>query len=185
VIGLPAALLLGTILFLLLVFLATRGSEEIRGLSSRSNVPLFDDEAGLDPCPPEFVARIFSADDWQFVSKTGSPQLEKLYRRERKLVALAWVHQTSAAIRRIMREHTEATRQSQDLHLTTETKLVLLYAELMFLCGMLFLAIRFAGPQRVYGLAVYADGLSQRLAQAQHDFKTVTTGREFHGAESS
>jgi hypothetical protein len=184
VISLPAALL-GALLLLLLVFLAKRESEEILDYSSRSNVLLFDDEAGRDPCPPEFVARIFSADDWRFVSKTGSPQLAKLYRRERKLVALTWVHQTSTVIRRIMREHTEATRQSQDLHLITETKLVLLYGELMFLCGMLFLAIQSAGPQRVYGLAVYADRLSQRLAQAQHDFKTVTTGREFHGAESS
>jgi hypothetical protein len=185
VIGIPAALLLGTILMLLLLFLAARGSVGARELSSRSDVPLLDDDAQLDPCPSEIVARIFSSEDWEFVSETKSQQLEKLFRRERKLVALAWVHQTSTAIRRIMREHTQATRQSQDLHFATETKLVLLYAELMFLCGMLFLAIQSAGPQRVRGLAIYADTLSQRLVEAQHAFQTVTAGPKFHRASSS
>lgn len=183
-IGIPGALLLGTILLFLLLFLAARGSLGAREWS-RSDVPLLDDDTALDPCPPEIVARIFSSEDWEFVTATKSLQLEKLFRRERKRVALAWVHQTSTSIRRIMREHTQATRQSQDLHIATETKVVLLYAQLMFLCGALFLAIQSAGPQRVRGLAVYADTLSQRLADAQHALQTVTAGPKFHGASSS
>jgi hypothetical protein len=185
VIGIPMALLLGTVLLLLLLFIAARGSAAGRRTSSTSDTPLFEEEAGLDLCPAEFVTRIFCPDDWEFISDTKSRQLQRLFRRERKLVALVWVHQTSTAIRRIMREHTAATRQSHDLHFATETKLVLLYAELMFICGMLFLAIQAAGPQRVRGLAVYAGTLSGRLAQVQHDFKVVAAGREFHRAESS
>ena len=184
-IGIPTALLLGTILLLLLLFVAARGSVGAPEMSSSSDLPLLDDQAALDPCPNEFVARIFSSEDWEFVAKAKSPQLEKLFRRERKLVALLWVHQTSTAIRRIMREHTQETRRSHDLHFATETKLVLVYAELMFLCGMLFLAIQSAGPQRVRGLAVYADTLSQRLAQAQQDLQTVSTGPKLHSARSS
>lgn len=184
-IGIPTALLLGIVLLFLLLLVAVRGSSAARQFSSRSDVPLIDDEAALDPCPPEYAARIFSSEDWEFVAETKSPQLQKLFRRERKLVALAWVHQTSTVIRRIMREHTQATRRSHDLNFVTETKLVLLYAELMFLCGMLFLAIQSAGPQRVRGLAVYADTLSQRLVEAQHAFQTVTAGPKFHGAGSS
>jgi hypothetical protein len=185
VIGIPTAVLLGSALFLLLLLLAARGSAAAREISSRLDVPLLDDEAGLDPCPREFVARIFAPDDWEFVRGTKSRELQKLFRRERRLVALVWVHQTSTAIRRIMREHTEITRRSHDLRFTTETKLVLLYGELMVICGMLFLAIQSAGPQRVRGLAVYADALSQRLAQAQHDFKTVAARPELHGAGSA
>jgi hypothetical protein len=177
-------MLLGILLLLLLLLLAARGSTAARELGSAPDLPLLD-EAGLDACPAEFVARIFSSDDWEFVSGTRSRQLQGLFRRERKLVALVWVDQTSKSIRRIMREHTEATRQSHDLHFATETKLALQYAELMLICGMLFLAIQAAGPQRVRGLALYAGTLSQRLAQAQQNFKTVTTGREFHGAGSS
>jgi hypothetical protein len=183
-IGVPAALLVGAFLLLLLILMATRGSAVARE-ASRSDSALLDDEAGFNPCPPEFVSRIFSPDDWQFVSETKCPRLEKLFRRERRLVALVWVHHTSTAIRRIMREHTEAARQSHDLHFATETKIVLLYAELMLLCSILFLAIQSAGPQRLGGLAAYADSLSRRIAQTRDNFKTVTTGPEFHGAESS
>jgi len=184
-IGIPTALLLGSVLFLLLLLLATRGAAAAREISARSDVPLLEDEADLDPCPPEIATRIFSPVDWEFVTGTKSRELQKLFRRERKLVALVWVQQTSTAIRRIMREHTEATRQSHDLHFATEIKLVAMYAELMLICGMLLLAIQSAGPQRVSGLALYAQTLSQRLAQAQQDFKVVTTGREFHRAGSA
>jgi hypothetical protein len=183
VIGLPAALFSGTVLVLLLFLIAKRSADLARESSLRADTPL-DDETSADLCPHEFVTRIFSTADWEFVLKSESPQLEKLFRRERKLVALAWVRQTSTAIRRIMREHTEATRQSHDLHFSTETKLVLLYAQLMFLCGMLFLAIQSAGPQRVRGLAVYADALSQRLAHARQDLKAATAGPELHGVRS-
>jgi hypothetical protein len=184
-IGIATALSIGSVLFLLLLLLATRGSAAAREASSRSDLLLLDGETELDLCPPEYVAKIFSRDDWEFISSAKSPQLEKLFRRERKLVALVWVHQTSTAIRRIMREHTTATRQSRDLHFATETKIVLLYAELMLLCGMLFLAIQSAGPLRLRGLAVYADGLSQRLAQTQQGFKGITARADLHGAESS
>jgi hypothetical protein len=185
VIGIPTAVLLGSVLFLLLLLLATRSAAAAREISSRSDVPLFDDEAALDPCPPEFVTRIFSPVDWEFVTGTNSRQLQKLFRRERKLVALVWVQQTSTAIRNIMREHTEVTRRSHDLHSATEIKLLAMYAELMLICGMLLLAIRAAGPERVGGLAVYTQTLSQRLAQAQQDFQVVTRDRPFYRAGSA
>jgi hypothetical protein len=185
VIGIPTALLLGVVLVLFLILLAIRGNVAERESSLGSGVPRLDDENSLDLCPPQFVARIFSSEDWEFVAATQSPQLEKLLSSERKLVALAWVQQTSSAIRGIMREHTRAARQSHDLHFATEAKLVLLYARLMLLCGILFLAIQSAGPQRVRGLAVYADALSQRLAQAQQNLNIVTAGRELHGANPS
>jgi hypothetical protein len=184
VIGVPAALLIGIVLLLSLLFWAMRNTAGDRELSARSDVGL-EDGAELAPCPPEFVARIFESGDWKFVSNTKSLQLERLFRRERKLVALLWVQQTSSGIARIMREHKEASRESRDLNFATETKLVFLYAELKLICGLLSLAIRSAGPLRVRGLAVYADSLSQRLAQAQQDFRTATTGREYHGAGSS
>jgi hypothetical protein len=185
VIGIPTAVLLGSVLLVLLLLLAARGSAAAREIASSSDVSLLDDEGGFDPCPPEFVTRIFAPDDWEFVRDAKSRELQRLFRRERKQVALVWVHQTSMAIRRIMREHTEITRQSRDLHFATEAKLVLLYGELMLICRMLFLAIQSAGPERVGGLAVYADTLSQRLARAQQDLKVVTTSQEFHGASSS
>lgn len=184
-IGVPTALLIGTILLLALLFLATRGSAVAGSLSAKSDVSLLEDAGELAPCPPEFVARIFDSADWRFVARANSPQLESLFRRERKLVALLWVQQTSAAIQHIMRQHKEASRQSDDLNFSTETKIILLYSQLLLICGLLSVAIQASGPQHVRGLAVYADTLSHRLAEVEQGFRIATTGRQLHNAGSS
>jgi hypothetical protein len=179
-IGGPGAFVVGGLLLFLLLLLGTRGVSAARGWSSKSDLPLHDDPAEVAPCPPEFVFKIFSRADWEFASATKSPKIEKLFRRERKAVALLWVRQTSAAIQRVMREHAEAARGSGDLEFTTEVKLVLQYGELMLLCGVLFLAIQSAGPLWVRGVALYADSLSRRIAEVQQAFAGAATPREIH-----
>jgi hypothetical protein len=179
-IGVPGALMIALLLFLFLLLLATRGMSSARELSSRLDVPLHDDPAELAPCPPEFVPKIFSRDDWEFVSAAKSPHLERLFRRERKAVALLWVQQTSRAIQLVMREHAAAARQSDDLEFTTEAQLFLQYVQLMFVCGILFAVIQSTGPLWLRGLALHADSLSQRIAQAQLAFRGATAPRELH-----
>ena len=107
-----------------LALLATRGSSVESELAFRTDVPPYDEMTG-DPslCPPEFAARIFSTADWTFVSGEKSPEVLRLFRHERRVVALVWVHQTKTAIHRIMREHKLASSQSHDLNVATEAKL--------------------------------------------------------------
>jgi hypothetical protein len=183
-IGVHGALSIGFLLLLFLLLVAARGVSAARELSSRSNLPLFDDGAELAPCSPKFVSRIFSRDDCEFVSGMKSQQLQQLFHRERKVVALLWVQQTSAAIRRTMREHARVARGSDDLEFATEVKLALLYLELMLLCGVLFVAIQSAGPLWLGQLAGYLQTHSQRLAQAQQSFKTAAAPRELQDAGS-
>jgi hypothetical protein len=166
-IGVPIAMLIAFVLLALLLLVGARGIFAARELSSRSDVPFTEDGTELSLCPPEFVSRIFSIDDSKFVSATKSPQLRQLFRRERRAVALLWVQQTSAAIQRIMHEHLQLARVSHDLEFATEVQLFLLYAELMLICGLLFVAIQSAGPASLRSLAIYADAHSQRLAQVQ------------------
>lgn len=184
-IGGLGALIVGGLLLILLLLLGTRGVSAARGLSSIADLPLHEDAAEVAPCPPEFALKIFSRTDWEFASATKSPKIEELFRSERKAVALLWVRQTSAAIQRIMREHAETARRSADLEFTTEVKLALLYGELMLLCGALFLAIQSAGPLWVRGVALYADSLSQRIAEVQQAFSAATAGREIRSTGPS
>jgi hypothetical protein len=182
-IGVSGALLVAVPLLGLLLLLWARGVSAARGLYSRSDVPLHEDAAELGPCPPEFVPKIFSRADWEFVSETKSPRLERLFRQERKAVALLWIQQTSAAIQHIMREHAQAARGNDDLEFATEAKLVLQYAQLMFICGILFVVIQSAGPLWLRGLALYADALSQRIAQAQLALRAATASGDLRSME--
>jgi len=183
VISIPIAILICSVVMLSLALLATRGASVKRELAFRTDVPLYDETSG-DPslCPPEFAARIFSPADWTFVSNEKSRDVARLFQHERRVVALVWVHQTKTAIRRIMREHTRVTRQSQDLHLATEARLVFHYVQLVAICDLLILAIQSTGPARVGSLATYAASLSQRFADAQHALAITTAARDLSNA---
>ena len=127
----------------------------------------------LETCPAEYVSKIFSRDDWEFVAAMKSPSLERLFLAERKSLALLWVQQTSAGIQKIMRQHAELSRRSADLDFATEMKLFFRYAELRMICGILVLSIELAGPLWLRGLALHASKLSQRIEQAQEAFHTA------------
>jgi hypothetical protein len=156
-------------LLLLILLVAT-----LRLLASRSlqEPPLARGEEDItEPCPAEFVSRIFSRDDWEFVRGIKCGSIERLFSRERKRVALSWVRQTSAMIRRVMRGHAEAARQSRNLEVSVEISILTQYVALMSLCALLSLAIQIAGPLWLRGLAQFAQRLSLRVAKAQESFQ--------------
>jgi hypothetical protein len=179
VISVTLAILICSVVMLSLALLVMRGSSVRSELSFRTDLPLYDETMGdLSLCPPEFAARIFSPADWTFVSRERSREIVRLFQHERRVVALVWVHQTRTTIHRIMREHTRVTRQSPDLHLATEAKLLAHYFQLVAICDLLILAIQSAGPARVGSLATYAASLSQRFADAQHALAITTAARD-------
>ena len=165
-IGVSAAFLVA-ILLLCLILVWMRANLGLRDEFSHQEALRARESEGLEACPQEFVSRVFEGDDLKFVLGFASPQLQKFFRHERNAVALLWVQQTSAAIRRIMQHHLETSRRSKDLHVATEAKIFAQYAQLRFLCGILFVSIELVGPQRLRGMALYAQELTQQLGQAQ------------------
>ncbi|MGB2635905.1 MAG: hypothetical protein WAM58_18390 [Candidatus Acidiferrum sp.] len=119
--------------------------------------------------PTELAIRIFSPDDREFIARTRSPRLQRLYKEERRKVALQWVRYTSREVSRIMRNHRLGSRQSTNLNVAAETKLFCQYVELRFLCGMLLLLIRLFGPHALMDVASHAGELYQRLGRAMTD----------------
>jgi hypothetical protein len=166
VIGAYGALSVGVLLlFVILVWL--RANLAQRDDLSYHQALLSHECEDLEACPQEFVARIFEGEDLKFISRFDSPQLQMFFRRERNAVALLWVQQTTMHIRRIMQQHLETSRRSKDLHVATEAKIFAQYAQLRFLCGILFVSIELVGPQKLRGMALYAQELTQQLGHAQ------------------
>jgi hypothetical protein len=164
-----SSLIAGAALLLLLLAVVTQRLLAARDLQEP---PLArGDEDSSEPCPQEFVSRIFSRDDWDFVRRVQSGSIERLFERERKKVASVWVRQTSAMIRRVMREHAQAARQSKNLDVRVEIKILTQYLALMAVCAILSMAIQIAGPLWLGGLAHFAQRLSLRVAKAQESFR--------------
>jgi len=179
VIGMTGALLAAAALVLLLVAWA-RADKALRDLPSGSQEWLFnlEEDADTSACPPEFVSQIFSSDDQAYVLGLDSRELARQFRHERDGVALLWVQQTSAAVRRIMRRHVEASRRSQDIEIITEARILLQYAQLRAACALLFVGIGLAGAQDVRGMALYTSGLTQRIGQVLREFDAGLRVRE-------
>ena len=125
------------------------------------------------PFPSEVLPHVFSSCDWDFVRSVDSAFVRKLFRRERKGVALKWVAETSATLNIIMREHALAARHSRNLNPLTELSLLARYVTLLLLCGLLSIAVRIAGPERLAGLARLTQTGFERLAQSQHVLQTT------------
>jgi hypothetical protein len=176
--ALSSVALISFLLFVLLLFVWSRAALASRDSPSHLEPLLEEDSEIPEVCAPEYVRKIFSRTDWEFILQMRSPRLRQLFLRERKAVALYWVQQTSRAIRRILREHAAASRRSRDLELAREAKIFLQYAELRVVCGLLYISIGLAGPQRLSGLAFYAEELLQRIGRARQVFEAAAAPRE-------
>jgi hypothetical protein len=174
--------LIGAAVLLVLIFVRIRADAKSRHLPSVPDEWLPDQAGAAEACPPEFVSQIFSGQDLEFVSQLRSPSLKGHFLRERSAVALLWVQQTTAAIRRIMSRHLEASRLSEDIEFSVEARIFLQYAQLRLICGVLFLLIGLAGPHRLYGMALRANKLTQRIGDALGEFESGAREREIGGA---
>ena len=164
-----SGLIAGVVLLLLLMALAIKGWLTSRQLQE----PIFtaNEEDRVSVCPEEFVSRVFSRDDWEFVRNEKATDIERLFERERKKVALLWVRQTSIMIRRLMREHARAARQSKNLEFSTEINILSQFLLSVVACGVLSFAIQLAGPPFLTSLAGFAQRLTHRIAKVQETFQ--------------
>ena len=118
---------------------------------------------------PELVLRIFSREDREFVLQMRSPRLQRMYKEERRKVALHWVRKTSREVGMIMRTHRLISRLSRNLDAVAEAKLLWQYLELRLICGLLVLFIETFGPHALHDLASYAGELSQLIGRTLPD----------------
>ncbi len=158
-------LIAGVLLVVTLMAVATKGWMGVRQLPDPALGP--GEGEVTEPCPKKFVSRVFCRADWEFVHGLKSPGVERLFAHERKKVALVWVRQTSALIRKAVREHADAARQSKNLDFLREINILAQFLMLILSCRILSIAIHIAGPVRLSGLAQFAQKLSQQVTRLQ------------------
>ena len=174
-IALYGALAIAVILLGLLFAVVIRGDLYGQELEARDELASAEEESGVELCPPEFVPKIFGPRDQEYVSTLRSSGLEQLFRRERKEVAIFWIQQTFASIRRIMKSHVAATRGAADLRFGTEINLFGRYVELFLLCSLLLALVKILGPSPMGRVAAQAERLSQRIGEAEQAFRSAVS----------
>jgi hypothetical protein len=162
-------LLVGVLLLGVLMVVATKGW---MGSRQSQDPALEPSEGGLpEPCPKELVSIVFSRADREFVLGLKSRTVERLFEQERKKVALVWLRQTSALVRRAISEHAGAARLSKNLDFLKEITILAQFLTLIISCQILSIAIHTAGPVRLSGLAHFAQSLSLQVNKLQGSFQ--------------
>jgi hypothetical protein len=166
-IGLIVPCAIAAVLFLVLLLLFATSGNSSAAQNFLDEQSEFLIQRAKSPCPPDFVRRLFSRQDWEFVTDLQSPALIRIFKRERKAVGLHWVRGLAIEISQTMREHTRAARQSADLNVADELQVFCRFAGLRILCGLMEILIGFVDLPTLLKVATRAAKLSERFLAAQ------------------
>jgi hypothetical protein len=92
--------------------------------------------------------RIFGPQDWDFVLCETPSEIQRMFERERTVLALAWLRRTRIRTSEVMHAHVAVARQSEDLQIMMEIKLALSYLLFLILCNSLIGWVWLHGPVR-------------------------------------
>jgi hypothetical protein len=92
--------------------------------------------------------RIFGPQDWDFVLRETPSQIQRVFHRERTVLALAWLRRTRTRTSKVMHAHVAVARKSEHLQIGMELKLALSYVLFLILCNSLIGWVWLRGPVR-------------------------------------
>jgi hypothetical protein len=171
---------LATFIFVLLGFLlvvvlmlAARTSED-----APPAIP--DDAAPLTPFSRDTAApllsKIFSASDLHYVQRQNNPHVLRLFRHERKRVALLFLTDLRMRTHEIKTLHARAALNAAAPNPAAEIRIALGYFSILFFTAVLSLLIQIFGISAIRFLAAPASALAghlSRLAQISQSVRDV------------
>jgi hypothetical protein len=120
--------------------------------------------------PAHLVERIFGTQDLEYVTSLKSKDLQDLFLRERKWLALAWVRQVRTQILSLKEFHTRRSRMFAGMSRATELSVALDFAGIQMECRLLQLLVQwrgpYAAPRLVRRTAITATGLCAVLDES-------------------
>jgi hypothetical protein len=160
--GLLVIVALGTLILVLGLRLALQSS------SARTQVPpiTIEEFAGareaLDTAFVEAAAieRIFSIDDMQFISHSGSPRVQRLFLNERKALAIQWLRKTQKQVAQLMDIHLRLAGYTHDPSSRFELKLGLRYVAFFLASYVLLLLLWLRGPFKARRVVAYTSSIA-------------------------
>jgi len=111
----------------------------------------------------EQLDRIFGCEDWDFIRKSTSNRIQRLFLKERKQIALSWLSQLQRQARAGMDIHVARARASEELEPLSELRLAIDYYTFLAKCRFIAAIVSLGGPMALRGLVGQAESLSNNL----------------------
>ena len=111
----------------------------------------------------EQLERIFGREDWDFIRGSASEQVQRLFLRERKVIALDWISQLRSQAKAGMHLHVSRVRASEELQPVVEIKLAVNYCAFLAKSGLIATIVLLGGPMALRGMLGQVGRLSDNL----------------------
>jgi hypothetical protein len=118
----------------------------------------------------ELADRIFDSQDWEFVSCETSLEIQKVFQKERAVLAICWLQRARSETSHALWQNAKAIARSKNVELYTKKELVVNYSLFLVLCSFLIVLIRFRGAFATQRGVNHALHLNARLC---NDFKDL------------
>ncbi len=152
---------------LLIVFLLIRAG--LRHEQNRDGCEGDAQEFKRDALATELSARIFSAEDSEFVSSETCASAARAFQQERTTLALEWLRGVRTQVNRLFRSHLQAARQNPDLKPAGELRLGMHFLTFQLTTGILYIVIRVRGPLPAARLVLFSLLLSEKMLKMAKD----------------
>jgi hypothetical protein len=152
------------ILFLfVLLYWALRATGSATGSRALSDAQHTLSILELELPPRALAEKIFSTQDWDFVSRQTSVQIQRSFLQERRAIALSWLRRTRSQAGRLMEFYRRAVRRNINLSPAVEVRLAANYVLFLLAYEILLGLIRLGGPFHARKMARYAIGVTEQL----------------------
>jgi hypothetical protein len=139
-------LLIGAVLLASLLLLARRGSRPEGGAEALIAARQALKQLQISLLPSEMIGRLMAVEDFEFVASNAPGPVNSLFRRWRKKIVLAWIHQVRHQVKSLQRFHLGAARYYARLSFRSEVSLAIDFASLLVACRTMQILVWIFGP---------------------------------------
>jgi hypothetical protein len=154
------------VLGILIVVFAFRLTLQSSSLGAKSHSVTMEEFANareaLDTVFVEAAAieRIFSPEDMKFISQSGTPKVQRLFRNERKALAIQWLRKTQKQVAQLMDIHLRLAGYTQAPSSRLELKLTAKYVAFFAASYILLFLLWLRGPFKAHRVLAYTSGIA-------------------------
>ncbi|HXM94616.1 MAG TPA: hypothetical protein VN943_08175 [Candidatus Acidoferrum sp.] len=106
------------------------------------------------------IERIFSTDDMEFISRSGTPKVQRLFLKERKALAIQWLRKTQKQVAQLMDLHLRLAGYTHEPSPRFELKLTAKYLKFSLVSYILLLLLWLRGPFKAKRVVAYTSGVA-------------------------
>lgn len=156
-------LIIGVGVVLLLVLLVVARRRDAEDPVSNGDMP--DSSEFLVRLPPcSLLGRCLAPEDVEFVSRLRSRRVMRLLIRERRRLAVEWLHRNRREAGRLFRLHVRRSRHAPNLRPAAEFRLLVQTGLFLALCQLLAAIVRLYGPLRAQAFVSSVSALAGVLS---------------------